>query len=181
VLAITILKKLTWDVAPSNSRWSPNLLFLRPFKVTSSLNSWNLAGANRVTASSNFQCTSPELCCSRFVPGRRAQSQISHQSPWAITESMKTVVTSRIFTTISEAKKQLNHSSIGRYFYQKEIIQTVKNLRWRVHEVFFFRIEGEHLLNVNCPVQTAINTDRTVCNAIQPVGKCTSAINKKHA
>jgi hypothetical protein len=38
VLAITILKKLTWDVAPSNSRWSPNLLFLQPFKVTSSLN-----------------------------------------------------------------------------------------------------------------------------------------------
>jgi hypothetical protein len=33
---------------------------------------------------------------------------------------------------------------------------------------YFLKIEGEHLLNANWPVQTAINTDRTVCNAIQP-------------
>jgi hypothetical protein len=46
---------------------------------------------------------------------------------------------------------------------------------------YFLRIEGEHLLNANWPVQTVINTDRTVCNAIQPVRRCTSAINKKHA
>jgi len=42
-------------------------------------------------------------------------------------------------------------------------------------------IEGEHLLNANWPVQTAINIDRTVCNAIQLVRRCTSTINKKHA
>jgi hypothetical protein len=69
----------------------------------------------------------------------------------------------------------------GGGFIQREIIQTVKNLRWRVHEVLFLRIEGEHLLNANWPIQTAINTDRTVCNAIQPVKRCTSVINKKHA
>jgi hypothetical protein len=34
---------------------------------------------------------------------------------------------------------------------------------------YFLRIEGEHLLNANWLVQTAINTDRTVCNAIQPM------------
>jgi hypothetical protein len=44
----------------------------------------------------------------------------------------------------------------------------------------FLGIKGEHLLNANWPVQTAINTDRMVCNAIQPVRRCTSAINKKH-
>ncbi len=31
------------------------------------------------------------------------------------------------------------------------------------------------------PLQTAIITDRTVCNAIQPVRRCASAITKKHA
>jgi hypothetical protein len=34
---------------------------------------------------------------------------------------------------------------------------------------YFLRIEGEHLQNANWPVQTAINIDRTVCNAIQPM------------
>ncbi len=33
---------------------------------------------------------------------------------------------------------------------------------------YFLRIEGEHLQNANWPVQTAINTDQTICNAIQP-------------
>jgi len=33
---------------------------------------------------------------------------------------------------------------------------------------YFLRIEGEHLLNANWPVQTVINTNRMVCNAIQP-------------
>ncbi len=33
---------------------------------------------------------------------------------------------------------------------------------------YFFKIVGEHLLNANWPVQTAINTNQTVCNAIQP-------------
>jgi hypothetical protein len=33
---------------------------------------------------------------------------------------------------------------------------------------YFFKIEGEHLLNANWLVQTAINTDRMVYNAIQP-------------
>jgi len=51
----------------------------------------------------------------------------------------------------------------------------------RVHEVLFLKIEGEHLLNANWPIQNVINTDRTVCNAIQPVRRCTLAINKKHA
>jgi len=46
---------------------------------------------------------------------------------------------------------------------------------------YFLRIEGEHLLNANWLIQTEINTDRTVCNAIQPVRRCTLAINKKHA
>ncbi len=62
----------------------------------------------------------------------------------------------------------------------------------------FLRIEGEHLLHANWPLQianglqchtahanwslqTAIITDRAVCNAIQPVRRCTSAITKKHA
>jgi len=65
----------------------------------------------------------------------------------------------------------------------------------RVH---FLRIEGEHLLHANwsvqiandlhChtthtnwPLQTAIVTDRAVCNAIQPVRRGASAITKKHA
>jgi len=60
----------------------------------------------------------------------------------------------------------------------------------------FLKIEGEHLLRANWPVQTtnglhyhiahanwplqtAIVTDRTVCNAIQPVRRCASPINKK--
>jgi hypothetical protein len=63
---------------------------------------------------------------------------------------------------------------------------------------YFLRIEGEHLLYANWPVQTAnslhchtahanwplqtaIVTDRAVCNAIQPVRRCASAITKKHA
>jgi len=62
----------------------------------------------------------------------------------------------------------------------------------------FFRIEGEHLLHANWPLQTAnglqchrahanwpsqtaIITNRTVYNAIQPVRRCASAITKKHA
>ncbi len=62
----------------------------------------------------------------------------------------------------------------------------------------FFRIEGEHLLHANWPLQTtnslqchrthanwpsqtAIITDRAVYNAIQPVRRCASAITKKHA
>ncbi len=62
----------------------------------------------------------------------------------------------------------------------------------------FLRIEGEHLLHANWPLQianglqchtahanwplkTAIITDRTVCNAIQPIRRCASAITKKHA
>jgi hypothetical protein len=62
----------------------------------------------------------------------------------------------------------------------------------------FLRIEGEHLLHANWPLQTAnglqchiahanwplqtaIITDRAVCNAIQPVRRCASAIIKKHA
>jgi hypothetical protein len=62
----------------------------------------------------------------------------------------------------------------------------------------FLKIEGEHLLNANWPLQTAndlqchtahanwplqttIITDRAVYNAIQPIRKCASAINKKHA
>jgi len=62
----------------------------------------------------------------------------------------------------------------------------------------FLRIEGEHLLHANWPLQTAnglqchiahanwpsqtaIITDRTVCNAIQPVKRCASTITKKHA
>ncbi len=61
----------------------------------------------------------------------------------------------------------------------------------------FLRIEGEHLLHANWPLQTAnglqchtahanwpsqtaIITDRAVCNAIQPVRRCASAITKKH-
>ncbi len=62
---------------------------------------------------------------------------------------------------------------------------------------YFLRIEGEHLLHANWPVQTAnglhchtahanwplqtaIVTDRAVCNAIQLVRRCASAITKKH-
>ncbi len=62
----------------------------------------------------------------------------------------------------------------------------------------FFRIEGEHLLHANWPLQTAnglqchrahanwpsqtaIITDRTVYNAIQLVRRCASTITKKHA
>jgi hypothetical protein len=62
----------------------------------------------------------------------------------------------------------------------------------------FLRIEGEHLLHANWPVktvnglhchtthansplQTAIVIDRTICNAIQLVKRCASAITKKHA
>jgi hypothetical protein len=62
----------------------------------------------------------------------------------------------------------------------------------------FLKIEGEHLLHANWPLQTAnglqchtahanwpsqtaIITDRAVCNAIQPVRRCASAITKKHA
>jgi len=62
----------------------------------------------------------------------------------------------------------------------------------------FLRIEGEHLLHTNWPLQTAnglqchtahtnwpaqtaIITDRAVYNAIQPVRRCASAITKKHA
>ncbi len=44
-------------------------------------------------------------------------------------ESMSTVVTAQISIIISEAKKRLSHSSIGRYFYQIKIKQTVINLR----------------------------------------------------
>ncbi len=68
-------------------------------------------------------------------------------------------------------------------------------MRLRFH---FFKIEGEHLLNANWPLQTAnglqcyiahanwplqttIITDRAVCNAIQAVRRCAYAINKKHA
>jgi hypothetical protein len=63
---------------------------------------------------------------------------------------------------------------------------------------YFLRIEGEHLLHANWPIetanglhchttlanwplQTAIVTDRAVCNAIQLVRRCASAITKKHA
>jgi hypothetical protein len=42
---------------------------------------------------------------------------------------MRTAITTQISTIISKAKERLSHSSIGRYFYQKEIMQTVKNLR----------------------------------------------------
>jgi hypothetical protein len=45
----------------------------------------------------------------------------------------------------------------------------------------FLRIEGEHLLHANWPSQTAIITDRAVCNVIQPVRRCASTITKKHA
>ncbi len=62
----------------------------------------------------------------------------------------------------------------------------------------FLRIEGEHLMHANWPLQTAnglqchtthanwpsqttIITNRAVCNAIQPVRRCASAITKKHA
>jgi hypothetical protein len=62
----------------------------------------------------------------------------------------------------------------------------------------FLRIEGEHLLHANWPLQIAnglqchiphanwplqiaIVIDRAVCNAIQLVKSCASAITKKHA
>jgi hypothetical protein len=62
----------------------------------------------------------------------------------------------------------------------------------------FLRIEGEHLLHANWPVetanglhchtahanwplQTAIINDRAVYNAIHPVRRCASTITKKHA
>ncbi len=62
----------------------------------------------------------------------------------------------------------------------------------------FLKIEGEHLLHANWPLQTAnglqchiahanwpsqtvIITDRAVCNAIHPVKRCASTITKKHA
>ncbi len=62
----------------------------------------------------------------------------------------------------------------------------------------FLRLEGEHLLHsnwlvqianglhchiahANWPLQTTIVSDRAVCNAIQPVRRCASAIIKKHA
>ncbi len=38
-----------------------------------------------------------------------------------------------------------------------------------------------HITHANWPSHTAIITDRTVYNAIQPVRRCTSAITKKHA
>jgi hypothetical protein len=41
---------------------------------------------------------------------------------------MSTAVTTQVSTIISEAKKQLSHSSIGRYLYQIKIKQMVKNL-----------------------------------------------------
>ncbi len=61
----------------------------------------------------------------------------------------------------------------------------------------FLRIEGEHLLHANWPLQTAnglhchtahanwplqtaIIIDRAVRNAIQPVSWCASTITKKH-
>jgi hypothetical protein len=44
-------------------------------------------------------------------------------------ESMSTAVAAQISTIISEAKKQLNHSSIGRYLYQIKIKRTMKNLK----------------------------------------------------
>jgi surface polysaccharide O-acyltransferase-like enzyme len=54
-------------------------------------------------------------------------------------KSMSTTVTAQISTIISEAKKQLSHSSIGRYLYQIKIKQTMRNLRRRVHEVPFLK------------------------------------------
>ncbi len=62
----------------------------------------------------------------------------------------------------------------------------------------FLKIEGEHLLHANWPLQTAnglqchtthanwplqtaIITNPAVCNAIQPVRRCALAITKKHA
>jgi len=45
----------------------------------------------------------------------------------------------------------------------------------------FLRIESEHLEHAHWPLQTVIITDRAVCNAIQPVRRCASAITKKHA
>jgi hypothetical protein len=44
-------------------------------------------------------------------------------------ESMSMAVTAQISTIISEAKKRLSHSLIGRYLYQIKIKQTVRNLR----------------------------------------------------
>jgi hypothetical protein len=38
-----------------------------------------------------------------------------------------------------------------------------------------------HTAHANWPSQTAIITNRAVCNAIQPVRRCASAITKKHA
>jgi hypothetical protein len=46
-------KKLTWDAAFRNSRLSANLFFLRLVEIIASLNSRNLSGANRATASNN--------------------------------------------------------------------------------------------------------------------------------
>ncbi len=73
--------------------------------------------------------------------------------------------------------------------------------RWKIWDAkfrrfCFLKIEGEHLLRANWPVQTAnglhchtahanwplqtaIVTDRTICNAIQSVRRCASPINKK--
>jgi hypothetical protein len=98
-------KKLTWDAAFRKSRLSANLLFLRLVEIIASLNSKNLSGANRATASSNVRCTSPELCSSKHVPGRSVQSHISHQIPWAILESMRTTVVAQIFTINGERFK----------------------------------------------------------------------------
>jgi hypothetical protein len=38
-----------------------------------------------------------------------------------------------------------------------------------------------HTAHANWPSQIAIIIDRAVCNAIQPVRRCASAITKKHA
>ncbi len=60
--------------------------------MTASRNAWNLSGVKRSKASSKARWTSPELCCSRSVPGRRVQSHTSHRCPQVGTESMAPTV-----------------------------------------------------------------------------------------
>jgi hypothetical protein len=55
----------------------------------------------------------------------------------------------------------------------------VKNLRRRPHDIFL-KIEGGHFMNANGLVQTVIDIDLKVCNAIQLVRRCPLIINKKH-
>ncbi len=48
------------------------------------------------------------------------------------------------------------------------------------HRTFFFRMEGGHLVNANQLVQTPIDIDQRVYNAIQLIKRCPPTPNKEN-